>query len=265
MTLGSSETFGSTGEGLNKEYPAQLSDTLNRHGCYQVLNAAIVGMSIRGIIASWNNWGSHFRPDFAVILANPTMYLGDGPPTFPPPAEMRSPPWWTPRLVGKAKQLLEFPDLIQHWRVQRQLSEMTSARPEGWLFSTVPPDRLELFRHDVDSLITTIRAHGARPVLVAHPMRVGTTIDRSDRILLDALRTFGARAPIPVVIAFDSAANAAIHELGQRTSTPVVDLPRVMNGRHELFDDAVHFTNDGSAVVAREVSRAILNANTPRN
>jgi hypothetical protein len=260
MTLGSSETFGSWGEGPGKEYPAQLSDSLRGHGCYQVLNAAVVGMSVRGAIQSFNGWSSGFRPDIVVVIANPTTYLGNRPPEFARVAPVRpkpGPPWWTPRLRSKADELIEFPDFIQHWRVQRQLSEISAGRPRDWEFTSIPPDRLEQYRSDLDSLLTTVRSHGARAVLVAHPVRVGAIVDASDRPLLDALRTFTERAGSGVILAFDSAAANVVRDLGRRTATPVVDLPPVMNGRRELFDDVVHYTDAGAAVVAGEVARTI--------
>ena len=49
MAIGSSETFG-TGTTLGQEYPAQLQDSLSIQGCYQVLNAALVGMGLRAMI-----------------------------------------------------------------------------------------------------------------------------------------------------------------------------------------------------------------------
>src|SRR5258705_9529645 len=40
--MGASETFGYA-ESPGKEYPAQLADSLNRAGCYEVINTAVVG------------------------------------------------------------------------------------------------------------------------------------------------------------------------------------------------------------------------------
>ena len=82
-------------------------------------------------------------------------------------------------------------------------------------------------------------------------------VDESDRALLDALRTFSERARPNVILAFDHAAARAVEELGRQTATPVVDLPSRMNGRHELFDDEVHYTDAGASVIAGEVARAI--------
>src|SRR5882672_8433158 len=45
MTLGASETFGLY-ESPGHEYPAQLSNVLREPGCYEVVNAAIFGLTV---------------------------------------------------------------------------------------------------------------------------------------------------------------------------------------------------------------------------
>jgi hypothetical protein len=267
MTIGSSETFGAEGESPNKEYPAQLSDSLRGRGCYQVLNAAIVGMSLRSAIQVWDRWDSRFHPDVAVVLASPAMYLGDRAPVFAPepPRTLRDtpgPPWWKPRLITTAKQYFDFPDFIQHWRVQRKIYELTSGHPRGWMFDSIPHERLEDYRRDLDSIVVTIRSHGAQPILVTHPIRAGATIDASDRILLDGLRTFVPRARRDVIVAFDSAAAEVVREVGRRTHTPVCELRDVMNGKHQLFDDVVHFSDQGAGVVAGAAANVIQQLGT---
>ena len=76
MVLGASESFGLY-ESDGKEYPAQLSVMLNRHGCYEVINAAVAGMTVRTIGSFWDNWASRFRPATVVIYPTPAFYLAD--------------------------------------------------------------------------------------------------------------------------------------------------------------------------------------------
>ena len=49
---------------------------------------------------------------------------------------------------------------------------MTEGLPESWYFHTVPTDRLELYRHDLDPLLTLIEQSGVKPVLGTYPMAV---------------------------------------------------------------------------------------------
>ena len=260
MTLGSSETFGAAGEAPGKEFPAQLGDSLAKHGCFQVMNAAIVGLAIPGLTQLWNEWAWRFRPDFVVVLANPQFYLGERAPAVPgrvlTPA---SPPkWWIPRLLGKAHDLFHYPDFIQRRRVQRMLRTATAGRAPAWFFTTVPSERLDQYRHDLDSLLATVRSHGATPILAVHPFRFGATLDTEDHALLDALRIFNPRALPDVMLAFEGASAAVSEELARRESVPTVNLRGEMNGRRELFADAVHYTDVGAGVVAGKIAAVIL-------
>ncbi|HEY2163850.1 MAG TPA: hypothetical protein VGH04_07670, partial [Gemmatimonadaceae bacterium] len=99
MTLGASETLGTGSGAPGNEYPAQLGDTLSKHGCYRVLNAGMVGVSLPSLIPFWNYWGARFHPDVVVVLTSPSLYLGDVPPRRPgtlpagePPAAPGIPP-----------------------------------------------------------------------------------------------------------------------------------------------------------------------------
>jgi hypothetical protein len=257
MTLGSSETFGLTGESPGQEYPAQLSDSLAGHGCYQVLNAGMAGIGLPSMIQLWNRWASRAHPDIVVITPNPILYLA-GAPLVPDTLRPSARPWWTPRMIDKLHDAFPYPPFVQRWIFERQVQDLTAGHAQGWQYESIPADRLALFGRDLDSLLTTVRAHGALPILAVAPLRVGATIDASDRPYLEALKLFSARSPTTVTLAFDSAAAQAVRELGLRTQTPVVDLASVMNGKRALFDDAIHYTDAGAAVVAGAVGRAVV-------
>jgi hypothetical protein len=267
MILGSSETFGAGGESPNKEYPAQLSDSLNARGCYQVINAAIVGISLPVMIQLWNSWASGFHGDIVVILANPMFYLGDKPPQFPVPSTAKPAPpspWWTPRLISKAHQAFHWPDFIQRRRVERQLAALTAGHPPEWFFESTPTDRLDQYGRDLDSAITTIRSHGATPIVAAYPMRFGDTLTPLDREMLTAWRQYSPKARPAVMLAFANAAAGVVRDVGRRRNVPVADLSRTMNGRQDWFDDFVHYTDAGAGVVAGLVAHEVLLADLDR-
>src|SRR5262249_55272253 len=79
MTLGASGTFGTGAGAPGSEFPAKLEDTLKLHGCYGVLNAAMVGASLRSLVPYWELWASRFHPDVVVVVAGPALYAGDTP------------------------------------------------------------------------------------------------------------------------------------------------------------------------------------------
>lgn len=261
MALGSSETFGYN-ESPGKEYPAQLADSLAGRRCYRVLNAGIVGMNLPGTMQFFSLWGARFRPDVVVLIANPLSYLGDGVPAAPartagdgrtPPSRFR----WRPRLPSKLKALINYPAFIQRRRLERMVERLVDGKPEDWFFREIPNDRLALFRRDLTAAVETIRASGATPLLVMHPMRYTNLDAPGARTEMQAMRQFGAR-PLPeVLLSFDRAGSRVVAEIGMAMDVAVVDLPAVMNGHLELFSDPVHYSEAGAAVIAAQVSRAI--------
>src|SRR5262245_65881480 len=77
MVLGASETFGIY-ESDQKEFPAQVAGLLRAKGGspkVEVINAAIVGMTVRSMIPYWRNWASQFRPKIVVVYPSPLFYL----------------------------------------------------------------------------------------------------------------------------------------------------------------------------------------------
>jgi hypothetical protein len=261
MTLGSSETFGYM-ESPGKEYPAQLADSLAGRGCFRVLNAGIVGMNLPGTMQYFALWGARFHPDVVVLIANPLPYLGDGVPAAPArtpgngsTAPSRFP--WRPRLPSKLKALINYPAFIQRRRIERMVERLIDGKPDDWFFREIPNDRLAMFRRDLIAAVETIRATGATPLLVMHPMRYTNLDAPGARTEMQAMRQFGAR-PLPeVLLAFDRAGGRVAAEIATTMDVPVVDLPAVMNGHLELFSDPVHYSEAGAAVIAAQLSRAI--------
>ena len=149
MALGASETFGLY-ESPGMEYPAQLASMLRNEGdCHEVVNAAIAGLTLRGIIRLWTGWGSRFGAQVVLVYPTPAFYLGHRAPQFPgpPPTTSRpSSPWWTPRLLGRAEDRIEYPDLVQRYRVRRALDASTGLRAAGLVLyeRAVGPDRTVL-------------------------------------------------------------------------------------------------------------------------
>ncbi len=269
MTIGTSETYGGVAEAPGKEYPAQLNDSLKPTGCYQILNAAIVGQPLQGLIRLWNAWGSRFHPDIVVVLASPGSYLEAFPQVVPKGGNAGGgggpapeDPWWTPRFVEKAHDFIHYPDFINRWRVQRRLAGMTAGKPAEWYIDSVPQDHLDEYRRDMDSIVTSIRAHGARVVVATYPDRFGGTARPEDEELLSAWRQYWPKARPAVMLAFMEEGAERVRQVGRCRGAPVADLSRVIGGHREWFDDFVHYTETGAGVVAGEVARAVRQAQT---
>jgi hypothetical protein len=119
---------------------------------------------------------------------------------------------------------------------------------------------MALFAQHVDSLVTAIQNRGATPVLVTHAMRFPAAPTAEDADLLQSWRVFVPRATPATILAFERAAADSTRALGRRRGLVVVDADRVLTGREYLFADQVHFTEEGSGVMAGEIMRTIRTA-----
>jgi hypothetical protein len=263
--MGASETFGYA-ESPGKEYPAQLADSLNRTGCYEVINTAITGLPTTGQIQLWENWISRFEPSVVVIYVSPAFYLSNEPPTFPVPkragASIRSTPF-EPRLLARLKDRIDYPDFVQRRRVMKTIAGAIAGKPDTWLYTSVPDDRLVLFRSHLDSLVASVRAKGAVPVLVTHAMRFGDSINSEDQDILRAWRQFTPRATEPVLIGFERKAAGTVREAAREREVPLADVANQMTGHTKWFADFVHFNDDGAAVVAGTIARTVESIRVP--
>lgn len=257
--MGASETFGYY-ESEEKEYPAQLADSLERSGCYQIVNAGIAGMSLPAQIQFWNRWIAQFHPDIAVIYMPPAFYLSDDPPAFAPPTQGGPNPIVTritPRLLDRLRDRIEYPAFIQRRRIARSIERAIAGKPDTWFFRDLPADRLALFRYHLDSLVSNICARGAVPVLVTHAMRFGDPPKNEDEDLLRSWRKFTPRATEDVLLAFERAAASSTRDLARQRGIPLADVAGTMTGHTEWFADFTHFDDKGAGVIAGSIARAV--------
>jgi hypothetical protein len=281
MTLGASETFGTGSGGPGNEYPAQLEDSLAIHGCYKVLNAAMVGATLRSLISYWNSWASRFHPDIVVVLSSPALYAGENsiPPLRAPPGPPRPQQPGRPaarriplearriplesRLFERVHEYLHYPDFMQEVRVQNHLREQTGGRPPEWFFSSMPPDRLESYRGDLDSLLIAIRAAGSEPVIGVYPMRFGRRLSLGDSAMMAAFLQYADRATPQALLDFMWAQRDTVLDLARRRGVRAVDLPPALNGHPENFDDFVHYSALGAKRLAGVVAHVVLEVRPP--
>jgi hypothetical protein len=260
--MGASETLGYY-ESPGKEYPAQLADTLRVHGCFEVLNTAVAGMSLPGQIQLWENWVSRFKPDVVLIYPTPTIYLGTEAPRFsslPRGTTTRPKAQFAFRILDRLQSKVEYPAFIQQRRIAKRIAFETSNKPEGWLFEKQPQDRLELLRAHLDSLVRSIRSRGALPVLATHAMRFQLPLSPQEQQLLSSWRQFTPRATETTLLSFETGAADVVRQLAKENGVPLVDLAAFMTGKPPLFADFTHFTDTGAAVAASHMAEAIVKA-----
>jgi hypothetical protein len=264
LILGASETFGLY-ESEGKEYPAQLQTKLTEagRGCYEVVNASLFGLTLPGITQLWENWARQFAPQTVIIYPTPAFYLAEHAPKppGPPPTQVEEPPWWTLRLRGRAEDVIDFPAFIQRRRVARDAAALEAAHDRSWFYESVPADRVELFAHDLETLVSSIQASSAAPVLVTHATGFHRPPDDDD-LQIDAMESWRLhmRKPrSPVLLAFEDQAREATLLLARQRGVQVVDAAAVMNGHEAWFaSDLLHFGDTGAGQIADLLAAQLL-------
>ena len=280
IMVGASETFGLY-ESQDREFPRQLADSLGAasagNAClesagrrFEVLNAALPGMSLPTIEQDVRMRLARLRADVIVAYPTPVQYLASTPPApavLDSTAEPLAIPWTrglypriADRIRGQFKEIL--PAAVQTAVRRWQTTRSTRERPAGWTFVAPPPDRLAMYDRDLRRLIGTIRGIGAVPVLATHANAFAAGA-RHDTTLMVMWGRFYPRATGSTIIEFDSLGRLITLRAARDSGVRVVDLPSSMKDR-ALFKDYAHFTDAGSAHVAAALLPAVQAAGMAR-
>ena len=262
LVVGASETFGLY-ESAGREYPAQLQQNLEERapGRFQILNAACVGMSPPRIEHHIRTWLWKLAPDVVVFYPSPQFYLDEVPPRLSVATAAPKPPRFVPRLGRKLKIALKaaLPARLQTWLREAKIRRETARHGEDWLWSSVPEDRLSLFREHVSALVASVQAVGARPMLVTHANRFSERLSARDRADLVALRVFYPRATDAVMLDFDHAANQVLREVAKARHLSLVDAELALGKNPRYYADFSHFTDAGASAMAELLADALQN------
>lgn len=249
IVIGASESVGEPG----KDYPSQLQDSLSPHGCFEVQNAAMGGQPLAHMVQFWNDWGSKWSADVAIVYATPPFYLGEEPPVYRTDTRPRAPRWpgrLKPRLLSRIQTIpARLPEPLIIWKLRRNIEAKLRAHPPGWEIRELPMDRVALYERQMDSLVVEIQAAGARAIMVTHAMRFpDPPTEEDERWLLEW--EVGSRATAQVILEFERATNQALFRIARARGATVVDAAGLLNGRRELFTDFSHFTEAGAGELA---------------
>jgi lysophospholipase L1-like esterase len=274
ITLGASETFGLY-EQEGNEYPRALQDTLLRRlsvsraamcsgQSVEVLNAATPGMTLPTIAQDVRLRLGSLRPDIVSIYPTPPQYLApDAPKTAARSRVAIGLPIsnaYYPRSLDGARSEFKrlLPDALLAGIAQVTLHTERNHHPAGWLYESVPSDRLGAFESDLRNVVGSIRSIGAKPVLITHGNAFMRTDHPSPEELNMELR-FHQRATPHTLLAFDSAARAVTLRVARDSDVTVVDAAQSLStGRGGVFADFLHFTDYGAARMASVIADSLL-------
>lgn len=275
LFLGASETFGEASM-AGSDYPSKVRAALPPGRCVEVANAASPGLDLRAVIAQYNGALFRLAPDVVFVYPPTHFYLGElrdrnpvaqsetaTPPGALPPPRASSEPFdvrhWldASRLLERLRDTAEVPRPLQRLRTQRWIDQALAQHPSDWPFRVVPEDRLAAYEGDLEYLVGQIRESGATPVILVHAVRVANPPRPEDAEDLIAVRTFTPRAPPEVFAAFEYEAAERTRATADRLGVRRVDLAAALNGKRDLFLDAIHFTPEAAARVARMILDAV--------
>jgi hypothetical protein len=263
VTLGASETFGLY-ESLGHEYPRQLEDSLRACGKFQVVNAALIGMSLPTEDRYLRLRVAALHPDVVVLYPSPAQYLVDSVPTATPSGTTtgagESINWFqlrvTRRLADRLATLI--PARVRNYFRRRALDDSVRA----WRFKGLATARLAQFDSELRHIIGTIRDIGAQPIVMTHA-DVFMAKGPANEILIDQWRQFYPHATGTTLLEFDSAAAVATRHIADSVAVPLVDFAAIVRGQlpdppASYFGDYEHFTDKGAGLVAELLAPKVL-------
>ena len=283
--IGASETFGLF-ESDGAEYPARMQVILDSiaPGRYEVINVALPGLSIASMVPYIQRAVVQTGASILVIYPTPSFYLEVQPlsleylpPRYQPPPLLHFARWTmeraalSSRLVAKGREVLKqlVPPVVVTKVRESRLAARRAAHDSGWVWRTVPADRMETFRTQLNRLVASARKDGLQPLLVTHANRFSgamrDTAGPDRRHIVNPMSLYYPQAPPSILIGTDSVANAIMCEVGAAQGVPVVEAEREIPASPAYFADFVHFTDVGADKMAHLVVRGILShaANPP--
>jgi hypothetical protein len=276
--LGASETFGLY-ETEGSEYPARMQTLLDSiaPGRYEVINVGLPGLSLASMVPYIRRAVVPTGASILVIYPTPTFYLEVQPlpvdyvpPRYYPPAVLRIGDWTierdalTPRIAAKAREVLKalIPNVVVMDVRQMRLASSRSEHDDGWVWRTVPTDRMEILRTHLDRLLASATAEGLQPLLVTHANRFAgamqDTAGPARRHLVNLMSLYYPQATPRVLIGIDSAANVVMRERGPAHGAAVVEAERHITASPAYFADFLHFTDAGADQMARLIVDGIV-------
>ena len=263
VVMGASESFGQA-ESPGMEYPAQLQTILDqaRPGRYEVINAAVPGMSLPRINEFLSDYVYKSAPDLLVLYPVAADYLN-----FKCPKPRTSQPIPQSENTGRTLRLfrrlkvvvrqLAPPALMNAIRthvIHLKLGQIDIREP----WASPPPERLAAYENHLGSVLDQAMARDIAVLLATHANRFGDTLSPKDREWLIAWKKSYPLAGGDSLIQMDSRANTIIRKTAEERDTYLVDLAEIIPPGGNCFSDAIHFTDSGASLAARALAKKLL-------
>ena len=259
LTIGASETFGML-ETPGMEYPRQLERLLREalpDRRIDVANLSYFGLTLVTANKLLPQVMQQVRP--AVVFIYPTYggyvarrYLAVSPDVAPADSAP------VLRFPEKVADLLkaQLPAKVQIALKQREIDAYVAGRP---VIEHMPADRAQFLRADLESLVATIRAYGAQPVLATHATRFNNDPSAADdRPFLVSWRKFYPLFSQNALLEMEDRLNATVRQFAAEQGIVLVDAAATLPGGNRNFTDHEHFTDAGAASLAQLIEQATV-------
>lgn len=263
VVYGASEVFG-VYETDGKEFPRVLEEQLRKLGGSDhvtVFNAGIPGMRIGSGTEYLASLVQKLSPQVVVLYPTPTHYIGVTRPNCgrPPRPAVADAGAERPasRLLGKAIDRLKENLPKSFLTVSRRLAiawEMRGREP----LASVDPASLSALEVDIKCAVQAVRKAGARPVLVTHANRFGTSTRREDADWLTGWRMQYPELSELGFVDLENRANDVIRNVAAADGVLLLDAAIAVGGRPEWFADHAHFNDEGSQRMGRVLAEGVL-------
>lgn len=280
VCLGASESYGLY-ESAGKEWPAQLREILPEPK-YQVINASVVGLSLRSFDEYSKARVLPLKPDVVVLFVNPFLYAKniermasiETRPQSEPPKKPANSPTLAKQLTANARSLPKIkqalkqavasslPELLTRYQVWNMSRQVTEAERQ-WLKGRKPKDSvsvayLDHFHDDLFDFVSFLRSHGVQVLLCSYPaLMTRKNLDEYPEIFLDSRRFF-VEFTMAGMIDIHERFNAVIRTVAAEKSAMFVDVCAHVPKTTEYFGDNVHYTDLGARLVAEVVAGQLL-------
>jgi hypothetical protein len=275
MILGASEIFGLY-ESEGHDFATTLGAELQGRGCFEIMNAAMAGLSLGSADIYWDMRLRDLHPDIVLLYPPPALtlleYLEKGASVLSPPARSRKADEPGPvstkfssRLLDRLHDHIHPPASIKDWRTRRALEARIASHPSGWQKSDVPAAALQVFDIQFGALIDDIAKAGAEPILMTHAtsLRKADVSSRPHDALW--LESENPQVTAAAQVTFNEDANALTRELASKRGLRTVDLDAALTGCADCFVDPAHFTDKGAGQAAAAAADLIAPRRAVRN
>jgi len=279
VCIGASETFGSHGR-TGAEWPAQLGRILSYRPDLQVVNGAVVGLSFKKYKKYIEKYVLKIEPDVVIMFINPFDYASvddvedrrvEGK-IEQRSSGLRSSIFSLADLAGSSRFRPKIKEAIkkaipanilkryQIWNLNREILALEKQRLKGKKpLDSVAEKNLVRFEKDLETLLTYLLKNDIKVVMSTYPVLISKNNleeEKYEVIFLDN-RRFMVELSFDGIIDASARFNYVIGKMASKLGVGLVDIFSVMPKNERYFADIVHYTDEGSKLIAGEFAEYI--------